>query len=328
MNVQPLITALFHPRLTGNRAVTDDDDVIEQCRSILSKHARSFKWASLFLPASTRDNVVVLYAFCRILDDAVDTSPDTECARDALRRIAASLAQTTPEEPIIAAFKAMASRSIIDLIHVEHLIEGIASDLDPVRVQDDAQLIRYCYRVASTVGLMMCRVLGVTDERGMPHAIDLGIAMQLTNICRDVAEDAAANRVYLPARMLEDLGSSQERLVSGSAEPDAVAAVVRQLLAVAEQYYRSADAGMRYIPAQPRLAIIIASRIYRAIGLSLLRRFNGNSLRGRVVVPWTEKTLWVWRGLALWLFTLIKTTQPPHDPRLHRYIKDLPGANG
>jgi phytoene synthase len=301
--------------------------VMEECRAILSRHARSFRWASLFLPKRVRDDAVVLYAFCRELDDAVDNAPDRESARKALSRIIDALHQRSPVEPIAALFKASASRLGIDLLHVKYLIEGIDSDLGAVRIRDDAELLKYCYRVASTVGLMMCSVLRVVDRRGLPHAIDLGIAMQLTNICRDVAEDANRDRVYLPAQSLERLGLSQSSLVQNSAEPEKVAAVVRQLLALAEQYYRSADRGMRYIPYRPRLAIIVASRVYRAIGRSLLRRHDGNPFCRRAIVPWHEKLFWVCQSVIVWLFSLFPKPKPGHEPRLHRSLCGFPAAN-
>jgi 15-cis-phytoene synthase len=301
--------------------------VIKTCNAILSKHARAFKWASWFLPHETRDNAAVLYAFCRALDDAVDEALNPRAARGALHRITEDVRRSSPQEPINAAFKEISNRLGIDFTYVEHLIDGIASDLGNVRVQDEEELLHYCYRVASTVGLMMCRALGVTDSRGFPYAIDLGIAMQLTNICRDVAEDAANNRVYLPARSLERFGVSQSSLVQGLAEPNGVVSVVSGLLAMAERYYQSADAGMRYIPIRPRLAIFIASRIYRAIGRALIRRYGCNPLYGRVIVPGYEKLFWVCHGLAAWIISLFSRMEPRHEADLHRFLKDFPGAD-
>lgn len=301
---------------------------IESCRAALSRHARSFKWGSIFLPRPMRDDAAILYAFCRVVDDAVDEASDPESARSSLSRVVDSLERHSPEEPLIAVFKAMAFRRQMDLRYARHLIEGVASDLGPVRVANEDELLRYCYRVASTVGLMMSRVIEVSDRRALPHAIDLGIAMQLTNICRDVLEDARSNRVYLPEQLLGSVGSSQSRLVLMSAEPEKIAVAVRRLLALAERYYRSADAAMRYIPLRPRLAIIIAARVYRAIGRSLLRRHNGNPLFGRVVVPWYEKLFWLGISLGAWLGSFFPARIPDHDSRLHRSIKGFPEADG
>ena len=113
---------------------------------------------------------------------------------------------------------------------VRELLLGMISDLDVVRLQSDSELVRYCYRAAGTVGLMMCSVLGVRDLRALRHAIDLGIAMQLTNIARDVREDAEASRVYLPAERLSEYGVAPEDLVDGNADTQAVSVVVSEIV--------------------------------------------------------------------------------------------------
>lgn len=191
---------------------------------------------------------------------------------------------------------------------------------------DDAELVRYCYRVASTVGLMMCGVLGVRCREALPHAIDLGIAMQLTNICRDVAEDAARGRVYLPAERLRSAGIDPEDVVRGTADPERVASVVRSVLALADRYYRSADGGMRDIPWRFRPAILVASRTYRAIGVRLRRR---RPTAGRTVVPWPEKLAWSAAAVAASLRPAILGITPrwAHDRALHQALRGLPGAN-
>src|SRR5690606_4571262 len=161
-----------------------------------------------------------------------------------------------------------------------------------------------------------------SDARALAHAVDLGIAMQLTNICRDVAEDASRGRVYLPRCRLEAAGTSPEEIVSGRAAPAKVAAVVRDLLDLADAYYESADAGMRFIPDRARLAILVASRIYRAIGWRLRRR-GGDALAGRTVVPAHEKAAWVFVAFAAWLATVLSRARREHRSELHRPLDGL-----
>lgn len=295
---------------------------VASSHALLSHHARSFRWAAAFLPVATRDDAAVLYAFCRAVDDAVDEADEKSAALAALRQLEDGLRR--PVSALMCALAEMVAQNGIALHAAEELIAGVRSDLDTVRVRDDRELLRYCYRAAGTVGAMMCGVLGVDDPRAWAHAVDLGIAMQLTNICRDVAEDAAMGRVYLPAQRLAEHGVTQAQLVDGHADPAAVARVVRDLLALADAYYRSADEGMRYIPARPRLAIYVAARIYRAIGV-VLRRRGGDALAGRTVVPWWQKAGWVTVAVAAWLASLFGPTAAlhRHRGRLHAHLEGL-----
>lgn len=300
----------------------------QACDEVLRTRARSFRWASLFLPQDQRDDAAVVYAFCRAVDDAVDRTSDRHEAYAALGDLERDLERKQPRLPVVDAFVRVASRRAIDRVWARRLMAGVGSDIGPVRVVDDRQLLRYCYDVAGTVGLMMSALMGVRDSRAAAHAIDLGIAMQLTNICRDVAEDAQRDRVYLPASRLPDGTRDQQRIVQGAADTGAVSGAVRQLLLLAESYYDSGSLGMRYIPPRPRLAIMTAVRLYRAIGRRLLRSFDGNPLAGRVVVPWPEKALHSARATAGWPLTLITLSGVAvHRGELHQHLEDLPGVS-
>ncbi|MFO0631047.1 MAG: squalene/phytoene synthase family protein [Polyangiales bacterium] len=198
------------------------------------------------------------------------------------------------------------------------------SDLDAVRVGDDAELLRYCYRVAGTVGIMMCGVVGVRDPAALPHAVDLGVGMQLTNIARDVAEDAGLGQVYLPRTRLAAHGVDAGDVLAGTASREAVSAVVRELLAMAERYYASADLGMRYIPARARLAIYAAARLYRGIGRKLLRR-GADALAGRTILgAWERASQLAVAAVAF----VVGAPRATHDATLHASLQGLPGADG
>ena len=260
---------------------------------LLTFRARSFRWASALLTAAQRRRVAALYAFCRQVDDLADADWVAPEAQADLENLLTALEAEPNGEalwpPSYLWFRDLCVECDIEFGVVRQLLLGMLSDLGVVRVQSDSELVRYCYRAAGTVGLMMCSVLGVRDRRALRHAIDLGIAMQLTNISRDVLEDAEACRVYLPAERLEAYGVSPEELVDGSADPQSVSVVVSDVLALAERYYESGDAGMRYLPGRARWAILVASRLYRGIGRRLRRRRQSNPLLGRVVVPWFAK---------------------------------------
>jgi 15-cis-phytoene synthase len=302
--------------------------VLEASYRTLQRKARTFNLASHLLPRSARDDAALVYAFCRLVDDTADESSDPVAAASALDRLALEVQGHAPARPLVAAFRAAAARLDLPLRAAAELIEGVRSDLGAVRVPDDDELLRYCYRVASTVGLMMCAVLGVRRREALPHAVDLGVGMQLTNIARDVAEDARLGRVYLPATRLRRAGVEPDALLDGTADRAAVARVVAEVLALADTYYRSADAGMRDIPWQARQAILVASRVYRAIGLRLRRR-SCDALGGRTVVPWTGKIVWCSRALLAGLRPQILGigARRPHDAALHVALRGLPGAN-
>ena len=151
------------------------------------------------------------------------------------------------------------------------LITGVESDLGEVRLATMAELEQYCYRVAGTVGLMMTAALDVTTPEALPHAVDLGIAMQLTNICRDVREDALQGRRYLPAALVGPLDPAELVAPTGATRATAVGAV-HTLLHLADRYYASGEAGLKYLPRGARFGILVAARLYRQIGHVLRRR--------------------------------------------------------
>lgn len=301
--------------------------LLEASRASLARHAHTFHLAARLLPAAVRDDAALVYAFCREVDDTADEATDAGAAAAALDRLRAEVLGDAPARPLVAGLREAAERLELPLRSAAELIDGVTSDLGPVRVADDEGLLRYCYRVAGTVGLMMCAVLRVNSREARPHAVDLGIGMQLTNICRDVAEDARRGRVYLPADRLRRAGVDPEALVAGAAAPRAVAGVVSDVLAVADLYYASADDGMRDLPPRVRPAILVASRVYRAIGVRLRSR-GCDALAGRTVVPAPDKALWGTRALAACLRPEIRGAgaRRTHDSTLHASLRGMPGT--
>lgn len=299
-----------------------------EAQAVLAAGSRSFHLASRFLPRARRADAAVVYALCRTVDDEADERTDDDEARRALDAIRAELDGKASPRPVVAAFRSVADRVGIDVRHAHHLIDGVASDIGLVRVPDDRRLLRYCYEVAGTVGLLMCPVLGVQAGEAHPYALDLGVGMQLTNICRDVKEDAANGRVYLPLARLSAVGVDPEALVRGEAvDRAAVARVVRELLGLAERYYDSAAHGMHHIPAGPRAAILVAGRVYREIGRLLLER-EADALAGRTIVPGGRKLRTALAAAARLLTPLAwGVGARPHEAGLHHHLADLPGAD-
>ena len=257
---------------------------------VLARHGKSFHWAGRFLDPTTFQDAAILYAFCRFVDDAVDAAAGVAEAQAAIAAAKASFLSETCASGVVADFMDLAERHRLDARLPLDLIEGVASDIGAVRIPSRNELLRYSYRVAGTVGAMMCPLIGVKDPRAIPFAVDLGIAMQLTNIARDVLEDALRGRLYLPAEELPGEVTC-DGLVRGVKDQRAAATrVVQSLLALAERYYRSADRGLRFIPLRSRLAILIAGRVYRAIGLRVLAQ-PSLIWEGRAVISRREKAV-------------------------------------
>ena len=263
--------------------------VAPSANEVLSSKGRSFYWARHFLGRRHAERATRLYAFCRYLDDLADESTSPNEARSKIVAARKDILNGASADPAINDGLSLAQECGISKEPILEFINGIASDLDQVRIANRDELIRYCYRVAGTVGLMMCRVLDVSSQSAYPHAVDLGIAMQLTNICRDVLEDAAMGRRYLPSTLIGDL-SPQELVSLSSAECAKIASGVLELLRLSEDYYRSGEEGLSYLPLRARGAILIASRVYHGIGSDLISR-QGDCWSRRAMVSSAQKAL-------------------------------------
>ena len=295
--------------------------VVAESRHVLAHHARTFNLASGFLTPAQRDDAAVVYSFCRTIDDLVDEAAHPSIGRHEVEAIRSMLEGRTAPTPLVEAFLRVADRTGFSLHAATDLMDGVLSDIDDVTFQDDGELIRYGYSVAGTVGLMMCGVIGVTEDWALSHAIDLGIAMQITNICRDVLEDAERGRVYLPAARLRLAGVEPNDVRNGRADPAKIGPVVQDLLHLADEYYQSGDHGMKAIPVRPRVAIFAASRVYRAIG-SEIRRQRFDITAGRAVVPHWRKIAWVTSAIAQALVCPLAPSRT-HNTDLHSPLNDF-----
>lgn len=287
---------------------------------------RSFHWARRLLGAIHADRATRLYGFCRRIDDLADETQSPDAAHAALLALSHSLRAGASWDPLTADTIRLLQDCHIDPAIPLELIRGVAGDLLPVRVADEAELLRYCYRVAGTVGLMMSAALDVTDRRALPHAIDLGIAMQLTNLCRDVREDALADRRYLPASLVGEIDPARLVLPDEADRPAACSAVAT-LLDLADVYYRSGEDGLAYLPANARVSMLVAARVYRAIG-GRLRRRGYDYWSSRVWVAMGGKAVITAKALAAAPFRQASRRVPPlHDPALHRPLVGLLGTD-
>jgi phytoene synthase len=255
------------------------------CQALLRQGSRSFHAASLLLPARVHAPAAALYGFCRLADDAVDCpGAGPEALAQLQERL--SLAYQGHPLPIAAdrAFAEVIHRFRIPAALPEALLEGFAWDGEGRRYRNLAALYAYAARVAGTVGAMMALVMGVSDPESIARAADLGIAMQLSNIARDIGEDARAGRLYLPLDWLEEAGIDADRFLANPVFTPALGKVVARLIAAAERLYEQADSGIAALPWDCRPGIRAARYLYAGIGHEVARR-GFDSVAGRAVLP-------------------------------------------
>jgi phytoene synthase len=275
---------------------------LTECREIITKGSKSFSLAARLFDPRTGDAAIFLYGWCRYCDDQVDEAgksgerDELERRLEALReRTAAAFSSEPQREPVFVALQYIARRYDIPAHYALELIEGMAMDVRGTRYANLRELLFYCYRVAGTVGLMMSHVMGLRDVRALKHAADLGIAMQLTNIARDVVEDAAMGRIYLPLSWLDDAKIVHDE-IAAPANRKKLAVVTSRLLREAERYYRSGDAGLWHLSFRSACAVSAARHVYSEIGALLLKR-GARAWDQRTYVTGARKLWVVMRGV-------------------------------
>ena len=270
------------PSSRESRFASARDD--QACREAIRTGSRSFYAASWLLPERVRRPAFGLYAFCRLSDDAVDLG---QCCDDELARLRIRLERVYAGRPA----DHPADRAMADLVRTYHvpreapeaLLEGLAWDCEGRRFETIEDLHDYAARVAGTVGVMMTLLMGVREPAALARACDLGVAMQLTNIARDVGEDARNGRCYLPLGWLAEAGLDVSDLLRDPAPSPALASVVARLLAEADRLYQRAREGVARLPFACRPAILAASTIYAEIGREVERsNYNSIDVRARV----------------------------------------------
>lgn len=250
------------------------------CSQMAQQYGRTFHFASRFLTAERRRAVHAVYAFCRTADDIVDAATCPVAASEQLEAWEAQLDE--PVAPVARAFKATRESFSIPAEPARHLIAGVRSDLQPVRFETWTELRAYCHSVAGTVGLMVSPVLGGTRPEVLDQAATLGIAMQLTNILRDVAEDASMGRLYLPTSELELFGCDPESVLAGRPTGD-FTGFMRFQIARARALYAESERGTASLIPTGRFTTLAASRMYAGIlGRIEARGYDVFSGRARV----------------------------------------------
>jgi 15-cis-phytoene synthase len=267
------------------------------CRASIRKGSKSFFAASLLLPAEVREAALALYAFCRVADDAVDCGMTRDPLRQLRERLDRAYQRTPLAIPADRAFADVVARYAIPKAVPNALLEGFEWDAAGRRYETISELQAYAARVAGTVGAMMACLMGARAPHVVARACDLGVAMQLTNIARDVGEDARAGRLYLPLEWLRDAGIEPREWRADATFTPALASVVARLLNVAESLYERATTGIAFLPRGCRPGIHAARYIYAEIGRELQRQ-GLDSVSRRAIVPTSRKAYLLTRAIV------------------------------
>ena len=252
-------------------------------QNYLSTYAKSFNWAGFFLPKQTYQKCSALYDFCRVVDNIADDDDTIESKKNKFKNFESNFNNKNFDYPIVKNMWDLIDEFNISLKIINDLFEGIKSDIkEKVKLNSKKELLIYSYRVAGTVGLLMAKILKVSKKSSLMSAIDLGIAMQLTNISRDVVEDLNNNRSYINENFEE----------------------IKSTLMLAEKFYENSFHSINKIPISFRFAILVARRVYRKIGYKILKKKNLENYRksGKIYVSNLEKVI----ETFLSVFDLIK----------------------
>lgn len=288
---------------------TELDQAYDHCQRIAKEHARNFYYAFRTLPSKKRRAIYAAYAFCRYCDDVADE----ELASDEKNRLFAELRHDLAESrsgnsdgPVLQALQDASQAFGIPYEYYEEVIEGVEMDLVKTRFADFEELKAYCYKVASVVGLICIEVFGYEDQNAREYAVDLGIAMQITNILRDVREDAERDRIYLPQDDMAMFGYSERELMEGVVN-DAFRNLMAYQVQRARRYFESGKRLFPLLPSESRACPMMLHAVYSGV-LDRIEESGYNVFERRIGLSKPEKLLMLAR---LWAANLIPSMPKP-----------------
>ncbi len=288
------------------------------CEEAIRHGSLSFHTASKALPKDVRNPALALYAFCRLADDEVDLKADKLPALEVLQeRMDAAYSGNPFHTPVDRAFATMVEATNMPKALPQALLEGLKWDAEGRRYDTLSGVISYSARVAAAVGVMMCVLMGVRDRNALARACDLGIAMQLTNIARDVGEDALEERLYLPQEWLNEAGIDEEDFLSNPKPTKAIRQMVRRLVVESDRLYLRSEAGITRLPLRCRPGIFAARFIYAGI-TDVIRHQSYQTITTRACTSKGQKIGWM--GLSM--LRAISGTVMPQSAVI--YAKPLP----
>lgn len=280
-----------HPATTPLLATDGDtlNSAYAHCTQITRYHSKTFFMASGLLPHEKRQATRALYAFCRITDDIVDSPGSVEERRVNLEKWRDIIMAPTPHinNPVALAWADAQTRFNIPRGYAEQLIDGVARDLDQIRYETFEDIANYAYGVASTVGLMAMHIIGFESDEAIPYAVRLGVALQVTNILRDVGEDWQNGRLYLPLNELKQFNLSEADIEQGCTD-ERWQVFIKFQIERANRLYNESGVGIRMLNSDGRLAIMAAADLYRAI-LTDINKHNGDVFTRRANISTVGK---------------------------------------
>ena len=265
-------------------------------KNYLAIYAKSFNWAGFFLPKKTYDKCSALYDFCRVVDNIADEENEVEIKKNNFSKFKNNFINQNYDDPVIKNMWDIINEYNIPIKIIDDLFEGISTDIkDKVEFSSKKELLIYSYRVAGTVGLMMAKILQVNKRQSLKSAIDLGIAMQLTNISRDVVEDKKNNRFYINENFEN----------------------IETTIKLSEKFYKSAFFSIKEIPLGFRFSILVARRVYKKIGYKILNKKNLENYKrsGKIYVSNIEKIIETF--LSIFDLIILSITSKNDDNTIH-----------
>ena len=233
--------------------------------------AKTFYLASFFFTNEKRKEVEILYNFCRYVDDIGDKIGNKKKKVHLLKSIKKNIIKKNSKINLISNFINLLTIYKININIVFHLIDGVLFDTNVVNIKSESDLEEYSYKVAGTVGLMMCSLMGIKDKKLLNHALELGIAMQITNICRDIKEDLLIDRIYFPNSLRQFNYISNKDLLKSKKKQKTLSQNINFLISKSNNLYKESTKGVMKLPLKYRIVILIASRMYQEIGLIILK---------------------------------------------------------
>jgi phytoene synthase len=290
---------------------------------LMRKHGKTFYWASFFLDKSKMQAIYSIYSFCRKVDDMVDEAKTPDIAKKRLL-IFMEAWKKGKSHPVINLLSDIPKENWPNQKLVKNFLNGQISDIKFSSFKSEKSLIIYCYQVAGTVGLMVCDIFGVKDKKMRYFAIDLGIAMQLVNISRDIYEDSLRNRVYLPESLIGKY-SAKEIANPNKETARKIDEARKKIIKLANIYFDSASRAIDHLPKGASLAVKLASALYQQIGYQLMNAQYIHNEKRCYVSNFSK--LLITLGIVTKYLTSFKEEMKLHNENLHKFIHNLPDAH-
>ncbi len=266
----------------------------------IKEHGKSFYWAGKFLKKEIFKDCANLYAFCRVVDNLVDEKIDN---KNNIKKFINYYKSPKSNNTIINNFKKIEKKYKIPKKYVEDLFYGVNLDTKNVKIKTIKQLLKYSYYVAGTVGAMMAYIFKTTSTKAIKHAINLGIAMQLTNISRDVLKDAHLQRIYIPKNFLKEKLNAKD-IINNNYNKKYLFLAIKKIILLADKYYNNGNKGIKFLPKEIRFPIFLASSLYRDIGKKILNTNYDQLFLKRTYLNFYEKIFMTIK--SFYIFVVIK----------------------